>query len=130
MSGSHTDEANHRTNKGIISWQWPRDQKLDSWMRNRGLMNADGSYKRGQAAVNAQVAFAINEMRTVDTYNLTERVFLNNPNVSYQEATRVLGKNYIAWRYDDPKFAEGHNNRDGFYNTLQRELTNRATSRK
>ncbi|OAM23525.1 phage tail tip lysozyme [Eikenella corrodens] len=130
MSGSHTDDANHRTNKGIISWQNERSRNLDSWMRSRGMMNADGSYKRGQDAVNAQVAFAINEMRTVDTYNRTERVFLNNPNVSYQEATRVLGKNYIAWRYDDPKYAEGHNNRDGFYNTLQRELTNRSNSKR
>lgn len=126
MSGSHTDDHNNKTNKGIISWQSGREKQLDAWMKERGLMNSDGSYKQGQAAVNAQVAFAIHEMRNVNAYNKTEQIFLNNPNVSYQEATRVLGTNYIAWRYNDPAYAAGHSNRDSFYNALQKALTDRS----
>ena len=58
------------------------------------------------------------EIATNPLYTPTKRAFLQNPNVDYSTATRVLGNNYIKWRYNDPAYAEGHARRDGWYQKI------------
>jgi phage tail tape meausure protein lambda family len=112
--GYHKDPHNGAVNMGIISWQGPRARQLDTFMRSKGLMNGN-RMEQSQRALDAQVAFMLHEMRTNKAYAPTKRAFLDNPNVDYTTAYRVLGKNYIGWRIDDPKYAQGHATRDNWY---------------
>src|SRR5690606_30767131 len=51
-------------------------------------------------------------------YTATKKAFLSSPDVDYDTATRVLGTNFIRWRYNDPEYKSGHKNRDDFYRQL------------
>lgn len=115
--GRHTDPANKVTNVGMISWQGKRGRGVEQALNNAGLIK-DGKIIKGQASLDVMARYMINEMRTDPTYAATRKQFLENPNVDYQTGTRVLGKNFIRWRYDDPKYASGHRNRDKFYAQL------------
>lgn len=123
MFGTHRDPAKgHLVNGGIISWNGSRKAALDRWMEARGLSDGKGGYKQGQKSLDAQVAFALHEMRHNKAYARTKREFLDNPNVTYDKGKEVLGTNYIAWRYNDPKYSNGHRRRDGYMNALNSEL--------
>lgn len=115
--GYHKDPKNGAVNIGIISWQGGRGRKVEKVLRDAGLIQ-NGKIVKGQASLDVMAKYLVNEIRTDPDYNQTRKVFLDNPNVDYHTATRVLGKNFIRWRYDDPKYASGHKNRDSFYKKL------------
>lgn len=99
LFGQHTD-ANRKVstpNLGFISWNGARRTALINDLRAQGLMNSDGSIKRGQASLDAMARFVVKEIQTNPSYAKTKRQFLDNPNVSYHTASRVLGNNYIRW---------------------------------
>lgn len=121
---SHIDPANGKPNLGMISWQGDRGMKLFKFLESKGLIDKNMKMKEGQATLNAQAEFAVNEIKSNGAYKETLNKFLNNPNVDYNTAVRVLGKNYIRWRFDDQKYASGHRNRDQFYNQLNQQLSN------
>lgn len=113
--------ANPRRNFGLISWNGDRRTNLINNLSRQGLWQ-NGQAVKSQATLNAMAKFAVSEMANNPRYAATKRIFLANPNVDYGTATKVLGKNYIAWRYDDPAYASGHRNRDKFYSNINKAL--------
>lgn len=115
--GVHSDPENKKTNVGMLSWQNGREVPLLNSLKSNGLIE-NGKIKQGQKAIDLMARYAVHEIRTKPEYAETKKQFLDNPNVPYKDATQVLGRNYIRWRYDDPKYSSGHTNRDEFYSQL------------
>lgn len=109
--------ANPRRNFGLISWNGDRRNNLINFLSSLGLWQ-NGRAVQSQATLDAMAQFAVREIATNPLYAPTKRAFLQNPNVDYSTATRVLGNNYIKWRYNDPAYAEGHARRDGWYQKI------------
>ena len=122
LFGSHGDMANKKTNLGFISWQGKRRENLIKFMQQRGLMNDDGSMKQGQASLDAQAKFLIDEIKNTPDYKETRDKVLSNPNVDYETANRVIGKNFIRWDYDGNSLGKSvskhHAKRDNYYQQL------------
>ena len=127
--GSHTDHKNGHSNVGMMSWQKDRAAKLMAQMKKEGHLNADGTIKRTKEALEAQARFAVSEMRSGEHAGVG-RKFLDKKDISYQEGSKVLGKEYIKWRYDDPKYANGHKRRDNYYADIKKASAEKALSNK
>lgn len=115
--GYHSDPANKSKNIGIISWQGKRARGVEQALKEAGLLQR-GKIAKGQASLDVMAKYLVNEIRTDPAYAQTRKQFLDNPDVDYKTGTRVLGKNFIRWRYDDPRYAAGHKHRDKFYQQL------------
>ena len=115
--GAHTDDSNKKTNVGLLSWQNGREAPLLARLKSKGLY-VDGKIKQSQAALDEMAKYAVHEINTKPEYAATKKTFLSNPDVDYDTATRVLGTNFIRWRYKDPEYKSGHKNRDDFYRQL------------
>ena len=115
--GAHTDDSNKKTNVGLLSWQNGREAPLLARLKSKGLY-VDGKIKQSQAALDEMAKYAVHEISTKPEYAATKKTFLSNPDVDYNTATKVLGTNYIRWRYSDPEYKSGHKNRDDFYRQL------------
>ena len=115
--GAHADDSNKKTNVGLLSWQNGREAPLLARLKSKGLY-VDGKIKQSQAALDEMAKYAVHEINTKPEYTATKKAFLSNPDVDYDTATRVLGTNFIRWRYNDPEYKSGHKNRDDFYRQL------------
>lgn len=115
--GYHADPKNRAVNIGIISWQGSRGKGVERALKVAGLIQ-NGKIVKGQASLDVMAKYLVDEIRSNPAYAQTKKQFLDNPNVDYVTGTRVLGKNFIRWRYDDPEYASGHRNRDNFYRQL------------
>ena len=115
--GYHTDDKNKAVNVGIISWQGARGKGVERALKEAGLIQ-NGKIAKGQASLDVMAKYLVNEIRTNPAYAQTKKQFLDNPNVDYTTGSKVLGTNFIRWRYNDPKYAQGHKNRDNFYRQL------------
>lgn len=104
LFGSHTDAANKATNVGMLSWQGDRANRLMSFMADRGLIDPAGRIAPGQNALNAQAEYLRWEMENDPSYAKTRETFLANPDIDQEAAHDILGKNFIRWRIDDPKY--------------------------
>ena len=104
LYGSHTDAANKATNVGMLSWQGDRANRLMSFMADRGLIDPAGRIAPGQDALNAQAEYLRWEMENDPSYTRTRETFLANPDIDQETAHDILGKNFIRWRIDDPKY--------------------------
>lgn len=117
--GEHRDS--NRDNVGIISWNQGRRSNLYSYLQKRGISTKNG-IERSQRSLDAQMGFAIHEIKTNPSYKATKKLFLNNPNVDYRTAEKVLGKNFIRWDYAGnslgAKVRAHHNKRDKYYAQL------------
>lgn len=117
--GEHRDS--NRDNVGIISWNQGRRRNLYSYLQKRGISTKNG-IERSQRSLDAQMGFAIHEIKTNPSYKATKKLFLNNPNVDYRTAEKVLGKNFIRWDYAGDslgaKVRAHHNKRDKYYAQL------------
>lgn len=125
LFGSHTDDSNKKTNIGMLSWQNGREVPLLRSLAKNGLIQ-NGKIKENQDSLNLMARYSLNEMRTNPEYKQTKSIFLDNPDVDYKTAARVLGTNYIKWRFDDPEYKSGHTNRDRYYSQLGGEVVNPA----
>lgn len=126
LFGGHSDPANNKYNLGMISWQKERGEALHKYLKELGLIQ-NGQIVKTQEALNAQAMFALKEMTENSRFDRTKKEFLSNPDVDYAKGTEVLGNNYIAWRYKDPKYASHHGRRDKHYNKLNAELGSDST---
>lgn len=115
-----------RMNFGLISWNGTRRKQLINRLSSKGLF-VNGQAVRSQATLDEMAKFAVWEMQHNRAYSATKKVFLSNPNIDYKTAVKVLGKNYIAWRYDDPAYASGHINRDRFYQRISGQLVKNSS---
>lgn len=113
LFGTHSDPHNKVTNTGLISWQGPRKVALDRELTAQGLMQ-NGRMVQSQAALNAQAKFLVNELKTQnpDVYD-----YLQSGNVDANRGMDMVGRKFIRWRIDDPKYRnDGLRNREYFYN--------------
>ena len=115
--GSHSDPANKAKNIGLISWQGSRAAALEKRLAQAGLLK-NGKMVQSQEALDVQAKFLVDEIKNNSAYAETRKKFLENPNVDYTTGTRVLGRNFIRWAYDNPKYASGHKTRDKYYQQL------------
>lgn len=121
---THKDHKNGKMNVGMMSWQNGRDEKLMDYLRQKGVVNKDGSIQRTQAALDAQAEFAVHELKT--SHKSVGNKFLSNKNISYQDASKMLGIEFFKWRYTDPEYANGHKRRDTNYANLNAEIYKRG----
>lgn len=115
--GVHTDDKNKKTNVGLLSWQSGREAPLLARLKSNGLY-VDGKIQQSQDSLDEMAKYAVHEINTRPEYAATKKTFLSNPDVDYDTATKVLGTNFIKWRYNDPEYKSGHKNRDDFYRQL------------
>lgn len=115
--GAHTDDSNKKTNVGLLSWQGGREAPLLARLKSKGLY-IDGKIQQSQDSLDEMAKYAVHEINTKPEYAATKKTFLSNPDVDYNTATKVLGTNFIKWRYNDPEYKSGHKNRDDFYRQL------------
>lgn len=121
---THKDHKNGKMNVGMMSWQNGRDEKLMEYLRQKGVVNKDGTIQRTQAALDAQAEFAVHELKT--SHKSVGNKFLSNKDISYQDASKMLGIEFFKWRYTDPEYANGHKRRDTNYANLNAEIHKRG----
>lgn len=120
LFGGHAD-PHSGANLGMISWQGDRRTRLARRLAADGVLINGDKIVPGQKALDSQARFVMWELQNTETK--AGKPFLANPNISYNEGTYLIGKHYIRWRIDDPKYAsQGKKNRDGFYNMLNQQL--------
>lgn len=115
--GIHPDPRNGKSNVGMLSWQNGREIPLIKSLTSNGLIE-NGKIKNDQKAIDLMARYAVHEIKTKPEYAETKKQFLEKPDVPYKDAAKVLGQNFIRWRFNDPEFASGHTNRDQFYAQL------------
>lgn len=106
MFGFHKDEANHKQNGGIFSWQGDRAKALEAHMRAKGLVNADGTFKRTNESLQAQFEFLRKEIEANPKW---KQSFLDKKNISNNEARAALGGkgSVIGWARGQSKLKSG-----------------------
>lgn len=106
MFGFHTDAANHKQNGGIFSWQGERAKALQAYMAARGLVNADGTFKRTNESLQAQFEFLRKEIEANPTW---KQSFLDKKNITNEEARAALGGKgtIIGWARGQSKLKSG-----------------------
>ncbi|MDQ3711508.1 MAG: hypothetical protein M3388_04740, partial [Acidobacteriota bacterium] len=88
--GGHSDPKNNSYNRGIISWQGSRREKLDNFLKNEGLLG-----RRDDNELRGMVRFADKEMRESNEWkNVNQKI--RDPNISTFEASENLRK-YIKY---------------------------------
>ncbi len=106
MFGFHKDEANHKQNGGIFSWQGDRAKALQAHMIAKGLVNADGTFKRTNESLQAQFEFL---KREIEANPKWKQSFLDKKNISNDEARAALGGkgSVIGWARGQSKLKSG-----------------------
>ena len=106
MFGFHKDEANHKQNGGIFSWQGDRAKALQAHMTAKGLVNADGTFKRTNESLQAQFEFLRKEIEANPKW---KQSFLDKKNISNNEARSALGGtgSVIGWARGQSKLKSG-----------------------
>ena len=97
-----------------------------AFLKSRGLVTAGGKIKRGQASLDAMAEFTAREMGGMAP-DLDRG--LRDGSLSYAQANRGLGKRYIKWRYDDPRYAHHHRFRDQHRNRVAALVEKRGEPR-
>ncbi|ELY6121715.1 TPA: hypothetical protein LUJ82_000810 [Acinetobacter baumannii] len=106
LFGKHQDKAGG-INQGLISWQGARRDRLNAFMKQRGLVDNNGNFKKGQASLDAQAQFTKWELENDPAFAPVREYMKNNPNASKEDAARVLGKKYVKWAYGQSRLRNG-----------------------
>lgn len=110
--GTHSDPANQATNTGLISWQGPRKTALEKQLTDKGLMK-DGKMQQSEATLDAQAEFLVGEMKSQNKQLFS---YLSGDKVDPQKGMDMVGRDFIRWRIDDPKYHDnGIKNRNYYY---------------
>lgn len=106
MFGFHTDQANHKKNGGIFSWQGSRATALEAHMRAKGLVNANGTFKQTNESLQAQFEFLRKEIEANPKWKAN---FLDKKNITNDEARSALGGagSVIGWARGQNKLSSG-----------------------
>ena len=110
--GTHVDPANAATNLGMISMQGNRHTGLYNFLKGKNLIDDNGQIVHSQDSLIAMAQYQKHEMITGIHGNARQaasvKQFLNDPNIDPENASAILGRDYIRWRYDDPRYAAHH----------------------
>jgi murein DD-endopeptidase MepM/ murein hydrolase activator NlpD len=118
MFGAHDDPHNKARNLGMISMQGSRYRNLKKHLSEKGLLTETGGIQQSQAGLDAMAEYMMHEIKTDKSYSATRKAMEESPSTNPEEAARVLGKNYIRWRYDDPRYAHHHTKRRSYYDKI------------
>ncbi|MCY1161834.1 tape measure domain protein [compost metagenome] len=126
LFGSHSDNANGKTNTGMISWQGTRSKSLTQYLQGQGVLDKKGNIEQTQEALNAQAKFLIQEILTEKRYKSSKNALLGD-NSNYRDLEKVFGKNAIAWDYNgknigSDKASKNLARQDNYYNSLNKIL--------
>jgi hypothetical protein len=102
--GTHLDPHNGAVNAGMMSWQGSRGKALLEDLTAKGLVGRDGRIVQDQRALDAMAAFTRKEMES-DPKTASLSQMLQRDGFDGKEATQRLGRDYIKWRIDDPKYS-------------------------
>ena len=127
----HRDPASDKLgreiwNLGVISWNQGRDTNLIKFMKSKpeyaNLVKDENHLVESDKTLEAQVAFIRHELNT--SHKKAGNTILGfDPNGSISGAMDAIGRNYIAWRIDDPEFrSKGISNRNSFLKMLEKQL--------
>jgi hypothetical protein len=121
--GSHIDANNGKVNVGTFSWQGDRRPALLNYLKQQGALDEYGNIIPGQKTLDAMAQFTKSEMENNPAYDRTKKQFLENPNVTQEQAAEVLGNNYIRWdmtgQYGLRNPAEHAKRRDDYYAQIE-----------
>ncbi len=127
----HRDPASDKLgreiwNLGVISWNQGRDTNLIKFMKSKpeyaNLVKDENHLVESDKTIEAQVAFIRYELNTSHK-KAGNTIFGFDPNGSISGAMDVIGRNYIAWRIDDPEFrSKGISSRNSFLKMLEKQL--------
>ena len=108
-------------NIGMLSWQGERSTRLQQFLQSKGLIR-NGKLVESPEALQAQTDFIYQEMQQPYYANKIS-AFLNNPDIDLFTGANIIGKHYIKWRIDDPKYsAQGIRNRNHYVGVLDAAL--------
>ena len=93
--GYHNDPATGH-NIGMLSWQGSRNSQLKQRLAAKGLLTGNGMV-HSQESIDEMAKFSVDEMKGPYRNKLGQ--YLDNPNISWDEASRLTGKNYVVWAY-------------------------------
>lgn len=144
--GEHIDPAGNIRNIGPLSWNGDRRLALIAHMKSKGLLESDGGpggkdpvrFKAGQESLNAMAEFSKNEIFGMKRFAPTANAFRNNPNMSAEDLSTVVGKNYVVWAYGQNTLKNGKafdwvgadSKRRRYLNSLNRMLQSPAAEEK
>lgn len=105
LFGNHRDPASGH-NIGFISWQGSRKNALVNRLAAAGVLRVKNPVQMDQtyASLLVMAKYVMYEMRT-KSYTTDKRkramvdTFLSKPNITYNEASPLLGQGYIIWAY-------------------------------
>ena len=105
LFGNHRDPASGH-NIGFISWQGSRKNALVNRLAAAGVLRVKNPVQMDQtyASLLVMAKYVMYEMRT-KSYTSDKRkramvdAFLSKPNITYNEASPLLGQGYIIWAY-------------------------------
>jgi hypothetical protein len=121
--GNHVDPANGARNSGMFSWQGSRNKELMKFLADHGALDKNGNIIRDQNALNAQALFIKSELSKKEYGGGKYNDMLSQKNVDRNAAADALGKHYIKWRIDDPRYrAAGIRNRTRGYDQTARAI--------
>ena len=100
MFSTHTDPSRDKNgnliqNGGVMSWNGPRYKKFAAYMRERGLMDANGNMPKTQAVLDAQAAFMKKESDDPE-YKKRMTHFNNNPHADPRTMAPDM-QSYYGW---------------------------------
>jgi hypothetical protein len=123
LYGIHGDPANGKINQGFISWQKERRDRLISHMASKDLIQPDGNFKPGIESLTEMAKFLRWEIEKSGGYKTAKREFLDVPDIDSERAAWILGKYFVGWRIEDPKYAaSGHGRRRSHERSLEQQL--------
>lgn len=121
--GNHRDPANGAKNSGMFSWQGSRNPRLMKYLADHGALDKNGNIIRNQNALDAQAAFVKYELDQKQYGGGKYNEMLSQEHVDRNAAADAIGKNYIRWAINNPKYrAAGIRNRTRGYDDTARAV--------
>jgi hypothetical protein len=114
LFGTHKDPHNGQLNGGLLSMSGVRYNSMMDYLKNKGLVDANGNIQQSRASIQAMAEWTDNEIKSGTHRGISPNPELHekfrNSNINEDELHKDVGKNYIKWRVDDPKYKSGWNN--------------------
>ena len=128
LFGEHQDPASFTKgrgrimNAGMISFNNERRARLEQYMASQGVPWNGKTFPRTQESIEAQARFIKLEMESPQERGNT-KAFRENPNAKVEDLQYQVGKKYIRWAIDNPKFsASGLRNMAAHTAAVRRDL--------
>ena len=114
LFGTHNDPHNGQLNGGLLSMSGVRYNSMMNYLKNKGLVDANGNIQQSRASIQAMAEWTDNEIKSGTHRGISPNPELHqkfrNSNINEDDLHKDVGRNYIKWRVDDPRYISGWNN--------------------